>query len=142
MEFCGLCVGRRVLVQEGCPDKCMDCGAIRGEDGWYLGENKWLSGTIRRIPLPALHGRVWAAIAEDTDSDNALCFKVFNQEIEVVFETHFNIDWLKQDERKVDWLAYVIGHSLVQAFDEGVLNNKDKTAKQLSGLKTLLNGVK
>ncbi len=101
--------------------------------------NKWLHGLIREIPQSSFNTGVEAAVARDTDNDQALCFKLYNSKGDIEFGYHFNINWIEKDEKRVDWLAHAVGRALQNAYNKGKRDSKASTAHALSGLKKLLN---
>jgi len=105
--------------------------------------NQWLFGTIREIKDYEDSG-IFAAVAEDTDDDHALCieFRATNGQYSKygspVFSAHFNINWLEKDERHVDWLAGVVGRMIRDAYRKGVNDENERIYEKLRGLKSLL----
>lgn len=80
---------------------------------------------------------VTAFIEDDGNGDYQLCFEV-RPNTGGNFRTNFNIQWLLHDPEKVDWLAYVVGHKLKEAFEDGCYFERRKTSTALDGLRGLL----
>ena len=103
--------------------------------------DKWIHKLIRKIPQPYYTTGVEAAVAHDTDNDRALCFKLYDDEKNIKFGYHFNINWIEKDEKRVDWLAQVLSSALQDAYNKGKQDSEKATSCALNGFKQLLNRV-